>query len=308
MEINYITYPYTSSRVSPNFEAKGKPLDLSYIYQYRRYLLPKRVEHAVSSLLSQGFNKRPSLMELHKSLYATLLKCETLEKAKIIYPEFKDILPEVKLQMNSVYAKKHGTTIDEQFVLKLLQEYWAKLRSKDEIAKDFGIKGRQTLDWTLEKIGFVGFDKNYRTILKASDAEGNKLIAEKTKEWNKANPEIRQQLNKHAAQGCKTESYIAAQRARMYQYDKDNPQRREKISKFSTEMWENCSDVKSALSEYTQNQPEYIRIIMAKERTHKKLSVREQRILGGFWQSFWLKHPELKTKMSEAADKVRNSK
>lgn len=307
MHINFLPYNFnynnSSSYDTQTFGSKGQPISLKYIMQKRKNFLPVRVQKYVQKLIDQGKDSGVSLLDVHKKLYEPLLECKTLAEVKQQYPEFINILPVVPCQKKSVNSKGRTT---ENFGLKVLQEYWANLKTKNEIAQMFGMPARGTLDFSLEKINFIGFSHNYKMLLKASDVKGNKIIADKTKAWNKANPELRRELNKRAAQGCKTEEYRKAQSQRMYAYDILHPERRQKISKKSQQMWDKCPDVKRAMFEFAKTQGTYLSVVLAKHAKKQHLTPNETIVLNGFFKKFWHAHPELKASLSKASNEIRN--
>lgn len=301
MQTNFSIYNYNNySSYNQTFGAKGKPLDLKYIYNHRSKLLPERVKTFVKALISEGNDKDISLLDVHKAIYKPLLSCKTLGEAKELYPEFKEVLPMVQM--------RHGAgkeIMSENFGLKMLQEYWGNLKPKDEIAQMFGLKNRSSLDFMLKKINFVGVDTNYKRLLVASDEVGNRTIAQKTRDWNAANPEKRRELNRHAAQGCKTAEYRAAQSIRIQEYDKAHPERRQKIAEHSTKMWELCPEVRTAMSDYDKAQETFFGVILGKRARKEKLTSDEHRMVSVFYQRFWNAHPELKTNLAQASKKAK---
>ncbi len=72
------------------------------------------------------------------------------------------------------------------------------------------------------------------------------------------------QRNRHAAQFCKTEEYRSAQRARMIEYDKLHPERREKISEFDKRTWDLCPEIKEAMTQFAMSEAAYVRAIVMK--------------------------------------------
>ena len=131
-------------------------------------------------------------------------------------------------------------------------------------------------------------------------------IADKTKAWNKANPELRQTLNKHAAQFCKKEEYRQAQAQRMFEYDMLHPERRQKISQKSKEMWNRCPEVKTAMCQFSKKQGQYLSILLAKHAKKLPLSETEQIVLNSFFKKFWMAHPEMKKILADALSDVIN--
>lgn len=289
----------------PTFEAGGKPITLQYILEKRSNLLPERVLQAVKAELAKGSSKTRSLLEIHRAIYEPILKYTSLEALKedAAFPEFKDIKPFVLFERNTRYAKEFKERTDKNFVLNMIQEYWGNLKTKDEIAQSFGMKNRNSLEWALKQIDFVSFHPNYRTLLRSSDEAGNREIASKTAAWNALHPDLMYARNKHAAQGCKTEEYRKAQAQRMKEYDKEHPERREKISISGKEAWAKCPEVRQAMSEFAAQSSSFLRHIVMKRFSGVKLTNKEDRISRGFFKRFWQTHPELKAVYAEAKKK-----
>lgn len=288
--------------IQPSFECRGKPITLEYIVEKRSYLLPERVLKMVKEELAKGVSKLPSLMEIHKSIYEPLLRCKTLEEAQSqeMFPEFKNIKNEVVFERNTRYAREFQERTDSSFALKMLQEFWANLKTKEQIAKELGMTSRTSLEWPLKQINFVSYPANYKTLLLASDSEGNKKIASKTTAWNALHPDLMYARNKHAAQACKKESYRKAHSIRIKEYDKNHPERREKIALASKESWERCPEVRQAMAEFAKHESGYIKKIIMKRFKGEVLTKNELRTSKGFFKRFWQTYPELKSVFSKA--------
>ena len=285
----------------PNFNGGGKPIDLRYIYQKHQKIIPPRVLKEVESILKRNPKDLPSLIEVHKKNYAPLLECETLEQAKEMFPEFEGI-DDVKIAYQKRSFKDENPKLDirNNFALTVLQEYWAKLRTQDEIAKDFGLGSRNTLKWALDKVGFIGFNSIYKTILKSSDVERNKLIASKTSAWNALHPDLMYAKNKHAAQFNKKPEYRARQSQLMKEYDIAHPERKEKISRFSKLTWQKCPEVAKAMSDFVKDGSAYLKKVVKKQMTGVALSESEKRASKGFFARFWQAYPDMKLIYQEA--------
>lgn len=282
------------------FGHSGQPITLKYAVEKRGYLIPERVLNEAKKLLAKSEQETKSLLEIHKEIYRPLLECKTLEEAQKLFPEFKEMKLSVVFERNTRYAKEFKEKTDKNFALKMLQEFWANLKTKEEIAKELGMTNRTSLAWPLEQIRFVSYKPNYKTLLRASDVEGNRVIASKTTAWNAAHPDLMYAHNKKAAQACKTEKYRAEQRDRMFEYDKNNPERREKIAKSSQETWDKCPEIRKAMSEYAKTYPSYVKQIFNKQRQGRKLTDKENRVYKSFFKNFWLKHPEFKQAYANA--------
>jgi len=302
---NYNLYTLKKDK-APTFEAHGKPIDLVCIMEKNSQILPQRVKNRVYTILKNKPAVLPSLMQIHKEIYAPLLDCQTLDEAKALFPEFNDINDAVvRYQRRTINADAVKENIKEGFSLKMLQLYWAKLLTRDEIAHEFGMKNRNSLEWTLKKVNFVPYHPNYKSILLASDPENNNIIASKTRAWNELNPEKRRELNKIAAQGCKTPEYRAAQSNRMYAYDAVHPERKQKISEAGKRAWDLCPEIKAAMAVFREEQPPFVRNIVLNGGKKQPLSPEERRIQKSFYKKFWAAHPELKAVYSRAKQQVK---
>lgn len=297
---NISTYNYSNHVNSPAFGKGGKPITLQYVIEKRSYLLPERVRTIVNELLKQSNVELPSLIEVHKIAYAPLMACKTLDDAKKLFPEFEKVKDEVEFVRDTVYSKNFKSKTDDKFSLDMLKKFWAELKTKDDIAYDLHMKGRNSLDWALKNINFVSFPSNYKTLLKASDEVGNREITSKTKKWNAEHPELVKKHNKIAAQGCKTPEYRETQSKRMITYDKQNPQRREKISKYAKRVWELCPDVKAAMANFAKTESAYLRGLITKKCRGELLTDTEAKYMQAFFKRFWRAYPECRNSYAKA--------
>ena len=132
MQISPLQNLYTnnSSGVnSPSFSAGGKPITLQYIVDKRADLLPPRVLAQAKQLLKDlPPAKQPSLLQLHKELYAPLAECKTLDEAKALFPEFEQIKETVNFSRETVFSRKFRERTDKDFALKVLKDYWYNLK------------------------------------------------------------------------------------------------------------------------------------------------------------------------------------
>ena len=279
---------------TPTFEAKGKPISLEYIIKKHEKVLPERVLNNAKKAISNANEKNLSLKEIHLRTYEPLLRCKTLDEAKELFSEFKNIKEDFKSINYSKNIESFKTRTGKNYALKFLQEYWGKLKSKEELVKTFGLTSRGALDWILNKINFEGFKHNYITIINASDEEGNKIIAAKTAAWNALHPEYVLAKNKHAAQACKTEKFRKEQSKRMKEYDKEHPERRDKIGKSTKRAWDLCPEVKEAMKIFLKNSPPNVKSVMFKDMKDGNLNEQEYIIKKAFFKYFWESHPEMK--------------
>ena len=284
------------------FKGRGKPIGLEYIMKNRSYALPPRVHAEVTRVMAGDSKVYPSLLDIHKKVYSSLLECKTLEEAKKLYPEFSAIKEKVEFARDSVYSKRFYTNTDENFSLTVLKRLWGDFANKEDVAKEFNMKNRTSLDWALKQIDLTDCPSSvYKKILCASDSEGNSLIASKTTAWNSLHPDLMKAHNRSAAQACKKKEYRIAQAARIKEYDSKNPQRREKISKYAKRVWELCPEVRVAMAKFAENCPNsYIKTCVMKRFNGQVLTEEEARSCKSFFQKFWNSNPNLKTAYARA--------
>lgn len=245
-----------------NFEAKGQPLNLKYIVENRSYILPDRVLMEAQKILAKHKSSSlPSLLEIHRRVYAPLLKCNTLAQAKEFFKEFENVKEEIKFSKNNHYKKEfeERTAGDESFALKMLKEYWGNLKTIKEICESYGMKNRASLDWPLEQINFPKFHNKYKNLLLASDSEGTKVLAQ-----------------------------------RIYDYDNQTDSRRTKITKALQARWLANPEIRQAMSEFASNQAPGYRKMLDKLNAGKPLSDAEKRMNKGFFKRFWEEYASLK--------------
>ena len=224
---------------SISFEG-GKLIDLNYVLKNRSHLLPDRVLERVKEIVASKPSEMPTLKQVHQEIYQPLLQCKTLDEAKALFPEFSDIKEaNISFQRYTKNIRRilENKYFDKNFSLKMLQECWANLRSKEEIIKEMGLEGRTSLDWVLQKINFINCTSNYKTLIKSSDPEARKIIAAKTTAWNAAHPDLMRARNKHAAQYMKKPENRKAHSKRMKEHFQKHPERKKQISENSKVYW-----------------------------------------------------------------------
>lgn len=266
MLVSSVQYsPYNAANFRPISFAGRKVIDLSYVLKNRSHLLPERVLEKVQEIVVSKPQKMPTLKEVHEKIYAPLLECKTLEEAQKLFPEFTDIKEaniSFKRITGNIRKLQESGRLEDKFSLKMLQGLWANLKSQDEIAKEMGLGGRTSLTWVLQKIGFVNYNTNYKTLLMSSDPEKRAVIAAKTTAWNALHPDLMRARNKHAAQYMKKAENRAAQSDRMKKHFEEHPERREQVSRTSKEYWsvsERRQMLSDKLKKYAKEHPEKAR-------------------------------------------------
>lgn len=304
---NNSCFRYAKTQSNPSFMANGKPLSLQYFVNEKSSLLPKRVLDEARLILQKSpLEELPSLLELHKKIYAPILQCNSLDEVKALFPEFVDMKECLSFERNNAYKKRFNNNCGDNFALYMMKEYWAKLKTKTEIAQDLGLKSRSTLDWPLEQINFVSYNKNYYTLLKNSDKEGNRIVADKTRAWNQLHPDLMQKRNKHAAQANKKPENREALSKKMKERDKIHPERAEKISDNLKRAWGLCPEIRQAFSEFLSRQTPPVMRAATKESRGEKLNSTERRMNKGLFKRFWNEYPELKAVFAEALRKTKD--
>lgn len=235
MKVNPQYHSYNNSLYNNKKQSFGaaKDITLKYVMENRERLLPTRIRRKAAILVSKNIGN-VTLRDLHLQTYSKLLECETLEQAKNLYPEFREIL-----HANAVIKKgsKNTKAIAENIALEdlslhILKERWANLKTLDNLAEELGVKNRSALGWVLDKIQMPDLGKNYQTLLKASDAEKNELIALKVKAYNFFH----------------REEVIAHNRA-----ISQNPRNKERERSVATEAWDRLPHIKKALKSFSKN-------------------------------------------------------
>lgn len=308
MFISSIQYTPYQRHTTPNFQGRKAPIGLDYVLKNHMSLLPERVSNQVKKIISQNSTQTPTLKDIHKQIYSPLLECKTLAEAQKLFPEFANMSEadiSFKRITGNIKKLKTSGALENNFSLKMLQEFWGNLKSQDEVAKELGLKDRSAIQWVLQKIGFVNYKSNYKTLLMSSDPETRAVISAKTVAWNAAHPDLMYAKNKHAAQFCKTQEYRDAHSLRMKEYDKAHPERREKISAYDKKVWDLCPEIKAAMTDYKNAQSNAVKAILNKQAHKDKLTTDEKRIIKSFYKGFWQNYPELRQVFKEAHAKVK---
>ena len=203
---------YSLDKASITSFGSAKDISLKYIYLKRLYLLPERMQKLVSQMNKNNTEYTGTLRDLHLFVYRPLLECKSLDEARNIFPEFKEVLElnnVVKKESSNLRKIKNKMHLSD-FSLYVLKERWGKLKTLNEIAQDLGLKDRSALSWFADKTRIPDLGKNYQTLLKASDEELNAVIAAKTKAYNKAHYDSVVRKNRMlSAKNKELNSYIA---------------------------------------------------------------------------------------------------
>lgn len=296
--------------VSPNYNSSivfksASDISLQYVYKKHAKFLPKRVFEKIKTILSNDKNEVPKLYELHNDLYKDLFEAKTLEEAKELYPEFKDIKDVTVLCNNRSKAVKAILKIMplDKFTLNYLKKLYAPT-SQDNLVKEYGFTNRNLLSWLNKKLNIKKLDGSYIQLFKMSNEEENLKIAEQSRKAIYANPDAQKNRLEKAAQTHRTLEYREKKRQEMIDFYKRNPDVAKRTGLISKMTWDRCPEIKDALREYTQTLSPYSKRVLSKKVSGAILTSEERRVAFGYYRGFWEKNPELKTLYKERRNQV----
>ena len=198
-------------------------------------------------------NKEANILDIHLEYYARLLDCETLNEAKELYPEFKEVIDATEID-EKIFGTKGFRKIQEgkldgltkdNFSLTAIKLIFGKGISKTEIAEKgyFGIKYSGKIKEILSNLN-IEIDQRYAYLLQSEkikkawqDDNFKEKQAQKRKEvWQ--DEEYRkkmraiQKLNQNKPE-------TKAKKEEKLRIIRQTPEFREKISRISQEHWQN---------------------------------------------------------------------
>lgn len=137
-------------------------------------------QEIVRRLRALGSSKDFSLYNIHLDYYKDLLDCQTLDEAKELYPEFRDVVDAKDIDITSVDKKSalykiyQGDFKDvniEDLSLEILKNYYGKLISTGKQEEYWGIS-RNTINSILNKLNIKKLDNgNYLHIITSQSSE-----------------------------------------------------------------------------------------------------------------------------------------
>ena len=293
--------PYKKDFYSPSFTA-ASDISLRYVYEKHAKYLPKSILQKIEELLSKGEEENlPQLWQLHNEVYKPLMEAKTLDEAKTIFPEFRDVIDVQTLSGNRSKAIKailEKMPLD-QFTLTYLQKLYAPT-TQEIIIKLFGFTNRSLAEWLNKKLNIPKLAGNYLQLLRMSNEEENRRIAECSRQAIYNNPEAQAQRQAKAAEHHRTPEYREKKRTEMIRYYEERPEQRERVRRITERTWQLCPEVKSAFSAYTAQCSDFVKSALAKKKQHKPLNSAERRALGGYYKGFWSMHPDFREVFSSA--------
>ena len=145
--------------------------------------VPQRVKDELDIVLSEGNEKKLTLIDVHKKVYGEILSATTLDEIREKFPEFTQIksTQDVSLINNPIVrdAKAGKSKIfvpDEDIALQLMKLYWAQGFSLKDISIDAYPKAN--IATLMEKLNIPRLTPHYGHVLKFSDVEYNKRFSE----------------------------------------------------------------------------------------------------------------------------------
>lgn len=212
-------------------------------------------------------DKNFSLYDTHIEYYSDLLKCDTLDEAKEIYPEFKDVSDakdiELKTAPYSIRQVARGIRgIElENLSLDLLKKYYGQLfcvnHNKDNY---YGCEAKAVKNM-LKALNIPIMDSKYISILYHQQPSVVQNLSVKTKEFFQKHPEYAQAHSRFMQEYSQTSEarqrragvvYDEAIRAHMSQVKKDyhiaHPELAVEHGKYMKEYYANHPEAKEKLS------------------------------------------------------------
>ncbi len=148
--------------------------------------LPKRVEDLANSVLRRGNTQNLTLIDVHKQAYFDIMYVKSLEDVRARFSEFSKVLSidelETKPQNGSFLrdildGKNEYFSKDNDITLQLMKMYWGEGFSLADLEKQMGIKS-STFSSVMKILNIPLRNKHYASVLKHSDPDASKRIAD----------------------------------------------------------------------------------------------------------------------------------
>lgn len=284
---------FSSDVFIPSF-GSAKRLNLKYILETHSKDLPARILNQVRELCENASDNLPTLKELHDQVYAPLIKAQSLDEVKLLYPEFMDVIDLKDYKTNHSRAIRDITKNMpiEGFTLDFIQKLYTPVKMDDLVAF-YGVKNRSSLSYLADSLGIKKLSGQYLILYKLSDEQENVKFAKKAMSYV-SSPEIIKKRDEMAAAAHRTPEYRAKKKQEMIDFYKRNPEAAEKVSIINRMTWDNCPEVKEAFAIFRENLPSYSKRILLKGLVGEKLNDTERRFFSISMKSFWENNPEMK--------------
>ena len=289
---NYNNYNQNKTVSAPNFKA-ASDLTLHYMLKHRASYMPQSVLDKMKELCATQFHGLPTLEELHHKVYAKLMSAKTLEEAKALYPEFKEVKDSAILKGNRSLAVKaiEKQMPIEDFSLAYLKDLYS-LTTADDIVKKYGFTNRNILNWLNERLSIPKPKSNYHNLVNMTNEAKNNRIAEASRQAIINNPEAQKQRLAKAAETHRTPEYREKKRQEMIDFYRREPAAAYRVHQISQMTWDRCPQIKAALAEFTYEQDGILKKALQDRTRGEKLDPAQKRMIAGYYKRFWEKHPE----------------
>lgn len=235
-----------SGKTNINYEMKNLPIEAFPSSELREFIL-------------QEINKdnEADIVELHRTYYAPLMECETLDEAKELYPEFEMVVDAKNLDLskkpsNNIFSQIKAGKIDgldiENLSLEFLKKYFAQIvpLNSEYIKDNFNVS--YTAFNTLINALNIKMDKRYLKLLGLKLRAKNMQqtwqttdLKERQQETFKktvSTPEYKAKASKAAKERWQNQEYREHITNSIRQYARSE-EGRKKTAQITTELWQN---------------------------------------------------------------------
>ncbi|MBQ3642187.1 hypothetical protein II906_09745 [bacterium] len=171
-----------------------------------------------------------SLYDLHMAHYSDLNNCKTLDEAKSLYPEFKDVkdakdipFDEKPRPLQWIETGKNDKVKIEDFTLSVLKSYYYGLKGLSDRKEYFGVD-THALGEILDLLNIKKLNQNYRSSVSGENPEKVRKMSEMQKKAWEGNAERHEQHQQRLKEWWQDSEYRAAQSARAKANLVDNPE------------------------------------------------------------------------------------
>ncbi|GBF22950.1 hypothetical protein tpqmel_0354 [Candidatus Gastranaerophilus sp. (ex Termes propinquus)] len=196
------------------------------------------------------------LVDVHKKVYEDLKTCETLDEAKVLYPEFRDVreASEIQGEKHSLVERiKRGekSVGAEEFSLLMLKRIYGGVEGKKAIAKEYGTQ-LKNLDELLLGVEIENMSRPYTRAIHAQQLRQNEEFVQKHAKASAAAMEIVWQNPEYAARMSKVSSETFK---RTWRQEGFREARSEEVSFRIRYAWSQMDDIRQTMSELTEEFP-----------------------------------------------------
>ncbi len=256
-------YQALKSYALVSFGGKKTPMNLrEQVHKIGIQNVPQSVLDKIETVVDDNLDDGSiSLYKLHKEVYRPLLDCETLEEAKILYPEFGGVKQFSEVTFSHPHCKgrkiQQGRFKDlppQDASLILLKKIYAEAHSIAYEPEAYCGMAYSAIRTIMNEIQLPPLNRNYAAYLTNSNDEINTQrsisLAEKrkSKEFNEANLVGIRQSNSSPKVRKQRSEY-------MIQYHKDHPEEAEIFQRAMQSAWDENAELKAKMGEVAKDYP-----------------------------------------------------